>query len=152
MEEYTNSPSFRQFAEDIFTGIFSTAPFCGQASTFDSASHAGPSRTPVTRRTASNVLPWGNYSSGMKRAKRPRATSAIMTRSKSSYRGKDKGKGKARDVEDEDVFVDDPVDEVEDVQDVQDVDVEAEEDVQEDMEEDVEEDGDDIDNAEWEED
>jgi hypothetical protein len=151
MEAYTNSPSFRQFAEDIFTGIFSTAPFRGQVGTFDSASHAGPSRTPVTRRTASNILPRGNYSSGTKRAKRPRAASAIMTRSKSSYKGKDKGKGKgkARDDENEDVFVDDPVDEVEDMEDMQ---IEAEEDVQEDVDEDVEEDGDDIDNAEWEED
>ena len=144
MEAYTNSPSFRQFAEDIFTGIFSTAPFRGQAGTFDSASHASPSRTPVTRRVASNVLPRGNYSSGTKRAKRPRAASAIMTRSKSSYKGKDKGKGKARDDEDEDVFVDDPVEEV--------VEEEEEGDVQEDVEEDVEEDGDDTDNAEWEED
>jgi hypothetical protein len=149
MEEYTNSPSFHQFAEDIFTGIFSTAPFHGQVGTFDSASHACPSCTPVTRRTASNVLPRGNYSSSTKRAKRPRAASAIMTRSKSSYKGKDKGKGKARDDEDEDVFVEDPVDEVEGMEDM---DVEEEEDVQEDVEEDVEEDGDDIDNAEWEED
>jgi hypothetical protein len=90
--QYTNPPSVRQLAQeilpDIFSNLSSHAP-TGPGN-FDSASHAGPSQTPISRRlasnilprthrTASNILPQTKQISGTQRAKLPRATSAMVT-------------------------------------------------------------------------
>ncbi|KAJ8586011.1 hypothetical protein M405DRAFT_909902 [Rhizopogon salebrosus TDB-379] len=135
--QYTNPPSVRQLAQEILPDIFSnlSSHALTGPGNFDSASHAGPSQTPIscrpasnilprTRQTASNILPQTKQISGTQRAKLPRAASAMVTQAQSSQKGKGKGKEKAQD--DEDYIVDDP-------------DAEGEED-------------DDIENAEWEDD
>jgi hypothetical protein len=126
--QYTNPPSVRQLAQEIFPDIFSN--LSSRAPTgpgdFNSASHAGPSQTPIsrrpasnilprTRRTASNILPQTQQISGTQRAKLPRAASAMVTRAQSSQKGK--GKEKAQD--DEDYIVDDPDAEGEEDEDIE---------------------------------
>lgn len=68
---------------------------------FDSASHSGrpihplPNR-PVTRRTASSMLPQGEAAASTTCANRPRAASAMTKAVDSSLKGKGRGRGKEK--------------------------------------------------------
>src|ERR1700710_1200938 len=135
MGQYTNSPSYRQLAQELFPEVYSNVSHDASIGNFDSASHAGPSRTPVsrctapimisqlrltatqvppdTRRMSSTVLPRTGRLSGV-HPDQPRVASAMVTPSQSSDKGKAKVKMNAGedDKDDEDEDEDDEDDDI----------------------------------------
>lgn len=132
LEYYMNSPSsaMRHFSKETLTGIFSNTPSVHPPGPFDSASHAGPANRPLTRhmaaiagasqptgtqRTASNIFPQTQVTSGTRLAKIPRSASESPQKGKGKAKGKGKGKekakatgkGKGKLVEDDEDIIDD---------------------------------------------